>query len=197
VQGRPKLADVGLVAEITPADKENTSVGTPGYMPPAPEPVGTPQADIYGLGMVLYVISTGREAESVSRDFRPSLGGGHEAESFAAQFDYSSRLSSRSRRSLRFRSGNARSAYESGTRVGVNGCCRSPSTEAVGFSRSFIRSGINQSYGPFPYTGLQPMSKRRRAGISIVAIESPSSSRNMFCDFGRLNSSLSKGHVSP
>ena len=28
-------------------------------MPPAPEPSGTPQADIYGLGMVLYVIRTG------------------------------------------------------------------------------------------------------------------------------------------
>jgi len=30
-------------------------------MPPSPEIPGTVQADIYALGMVLYVISTGRE----------------------------------------------------------------------------------------------------------------------------------------
>src|SRR5207247_3379406 len=61
VNGQPKLADVGLVADILPPDQQCTSVGTPGYMPPPPEPPGTPQADIYGLGMVLYVIRTGRE----------------------------------------------------------------------------------------------------------------------------------------
>ena len=38
-----------------------TSSGTPGYMPPHPERPGTPAADIYGLGMVLYVILTGRD----------------------------------------------------------------------------------------------------------------------------------------
>ncbi|HXC34513.1 MAG TPA: CHASE2 domain-containing protein [Candidatus Acidoferrales bacterium] len=59
VNGRPKLADIGLVTDIRPPDKINTFVGTPGYMPPPPEPPGTPQADIYALGMVLYVISTG------------------------------------------------------------------------------------------------------------------------------------------
>lgn len=59
VSGRPKLADIGLVTDIRPPDKINTFVGTPGYMPPPPEPPGTPQADIYALGMVLYVISTG------------------------------------------------------------------------------------------------------------------------------------------
>jgi serine/threonine protein kinase len=35
-------------------------VGTPGYMPPPPERPGTAQADVYALGMVLYVMSTGR-----------------------------------------------------------------------------------------------------------------------------------------
>lgn len=60
VKGRPKLADVGLTAEIRPEDAERTFVGTPGYMPPQPERPGTAQADIYALGMVLYVMSTGR-----------------------------------------------------------------------------------------------------------------------------------------
>src|SRR6266702_1959616 len=41
--------------------KERTWVGTPDYMFPPPEPPGTVQADIYALGMVLYVISTGRD----------------------------------------------------------------------------------------------------------------------------------------
>jgi CHASE2 domain-containing sensor protein len=59
VSGRPKLADIGLVTDIRPPDKINTFVGTPGYMPPPPEPPGTPHADIYALGMLLYVISTG------------------------------------------------------------------------------------------------------------------------------------------
>ncbi|HTV39751.1 MAG TPA: hypothetical protein VMF08_04195 [Candidatus Sulfotelmatobacter sp.] len=54
-----KLADIGLVTDIRPPEKINTFFGTPGYMPPLPEPPGTPQADIYALGMVLYVISTG------------------------------------------------------------------------------------------------------------------------------------------
>ena len=62
VNGRPKLADLGLIAEIRPPDQERTSVGTPGYMPPLPERPGSPQADIYALGMVLYVLSTGRNA---------------------------------------------------------------------------------------------------------------------------------------
>jgi len=63
VNDRPKLADVGLVADILPPGQSRTWVGTPGYMPPPPEPPGTAQADIYGLGMVLYVIRTGREPD--------------------------------------------------------------------------------------------------------------------------------------
>jgi serine/threonine protein kinase len=61
VNGRPKLADIGLVADIRPVEELKTYVGTPGYLPPPPEKPGTPQADIYALGMVLYVISTGRD----------------------------------------------------------------------------------------------------------------------------------------
>ena len=62
VNGQPKLADLGLITEIRPPDQERTLVGTPGYMPPPPERPGTPQADIFALGMVLYVLSTGRNA---------------------------------------------------------------------------------------------------------------------------------------
>lgn len=62
VGGQPKLADPGLVAEIRPLEEIKTYLGTPGFMPPPPEPPGTPQGDIYGLGMVLYVTATGRPA---------------------------------------------------------------------------------------------------------------------------------------
>jgi serine/threonine protein kinase/WD40 repeat protein len=61
VKGQPKLADVGLVDEVVLSGTARTWVGTPGYMPPLPERPGTPQADVYGLGMVLYVILTGRD----------------------------------------------------------------------------------------------------------------------------------------
>jgi len=61
VKDRPKLADIGLVADILPDGKDNSLVGTLGYMPPPPEPPGTIQADLYILGMVLYVIRTGQE----------------------------------------------------------------------------------------------------------------------------------------
>ena len=60
VNGRPKLADMGLIAEIRPPEQKHTYVGTPGYMPPSPEMPGTAQADVYALGMLLYVLSTGR-----------------------------------------------------------------------------------------------------------------------------------------
>lgn len=63
VNGNVKLADVGLVTDARSPNSDATRVGTPGYMPPAPEPQGTKQADIYALGMLLYVISTGRQPE--------------------------------------------------------------------------------------------------------------------------------------
>ena len=58
VNGVPKLADIGLVAE---ANEENSYVGTQGFIPP--EGPGTVQADIYGLGKVLYEASTGRDRQ--------------------------------------------------------------------------------------------------------------------------------------
>ncbi|HWB59240.1 MAG TPA: serine/threonine-protein kinase, partial [Chthoniobacteraceae bacterium] len=55
VNGKPKLADIGLVA----VSGQRSFVGTEGYVPP--EGPGTPQADIYSLGMVLYEISMGKD----------------------------------------------------------------------------------------------------------------------------------------
>ena len=55
IDGVPKLADIGLVA----ASGQRSFVGTEGYVPP--EGPGTPQADIFSLGKVLYEISTGKD----------------------------------------------------------------------------------------------------------------------------------------
>lgn len=60
VDGQPRLADIGLV---TDADATRTYVGTEGFLPP--EGGGTPQADLYALGKVLYEISAGKDR----RDF--------------------------------------------------------------------------------------------------------------------------------
>ncbi|MCI0537116.1 MAG: hypothetical protein L0Z50_18015 [Verrucomicrobiales bacterium] len=56
VNGRPKLADIGLVAGT---EATLSFVGTEGYLPP--EGPGKPPADIYSLGKVIYEISTGRD----------------------------------------------------------------------------------------------------------------------------------------
>ena len=56
VGGVPKLADIGLVAEVSEA---RSYVGTEGFIPP--EGPGTPQADLYSLGKLLYEISTGQD----------------------------------------------------------------------------------------------------------------------------------------
>lgn len=58
VNGIPKLADIGLVAK---ADATLSFVGTEGFIPP--EGPGKPQADVYGLGKVLYEMSTGRDRQ--------------------------------------------------------------------------------------------------------------------------------------
>src|SRR5437870_3530788 len=56
--GVPKLADIGLVASM---DQTMSFVGTSGFLPP--EGPGTPQADIYSLGKVLYEMSMGRDRQ--------------------------------------------------------------------------------------------------------------------------------------
>lgn len=68
VGGRPKLADIGLVAE---ENGPSSFVGTKGYFPP--EGPGTAQADLYSLGKLLYEISTGldrNEFPDLPRDWR-------------------------------------------------------------------------------------------------------------------------------
>ncbi len=59
VDGTPKIADVGLVAQLGSGTAEMTRVGTEGYL--APEGPGSPSADLYALGKVLYEISMGRD----------------------------------------------------------------------------------------------------------------------------------------
>ncbi len=56
VNGIPKLADIGLVTHV---EATLSYVGTEGYLPP--EGPGTPQADIFSLGKVLYEMATGRD----------------------------------------------------------------------------------------------------------------------------------------
>ena len=57
VNGRPKLADIGLVTGAIIGDDSRSIVGTEGYLPL--DGPGTPQADIFALGKVLYEALTG------------------------------------------------------------------------------------------------------------------------------------------
>lgn len=56
IHGIPKLADIGLV---TNQGDGRSFVGTEGYLPP--EGPGSPQADLYSLGKVLYEMATGHD----------------------------------------------------------------------------------------------------------------------------------------
>jgi WD40 repeat protein len=58
VNGVPKLADIGLVTGV---DATRSFVGTEGFA--APEGAGTPQADLYSLGKVLYEAATGKDRQ--------------------------------------------------------------------------------------------------------------------------------------
>ena len=75
VNGVPKLADIGLVAEVNEA---RSYVGTEGFI--APEGPGSSQADVYSLGKTLYEVSTGKDRHDfpelpTSLDDFPDLGG--------------------------------------------------------------------------------------------------------------------------
>jgi CHASE2 domain-containing sensor protein/class 3 adenylate cyclase len=57
VNGRAKLADIGLVTEIGAPGDEISFIGTEGYIPP--EGPGKPAGDVFSLGKSLYVGATG------------------------------------------------------------------------------------------------------------------------------------------
>ena len=62
VGGAPKLADIGLVTAATAA---HTFVGTEGFVPP--EGPGTPAADVFSLGKLLYETATGLDRHDYPR----------------------------------------------------------------------------------------------------------------------------------
>ena len=57
VRGVAKLADIGLVTEVAGEGRDVSYLGTEGYIPP--EGPGTPAADVYSLGKVIYQAATG------------------------------------------------------------------------------------------------------------------------------------------
>jgi len=58
----PKIADIGLVTSVAENGKDVTYIGTDGYIPP--EGPGSPAADVYSLGKVLYETAMGRSVGS-------------------------------------------------------------------------------------------------------------------------------------
>jgi len=59
VRGAPKFADIGLVTRMRTASHDVTYIGTEGFM--APEGPGTPAADVYSFGKLLYETCMGRD----------------------------------------------------------------------------------------------------------------------------------------
>jgi serine/threonine protein kinase len=74
IGGVPKLADIGLVTAI---GEDQTIVGTDGYL--SPEGPGSPPADLYSLGKVLYEICTGKDRREFPADGRVARGRSPEA----------------------------------------------------------------------------------------------------------------------
>jgi serine/threonine protein kinase/WD40 repeat protein len=75
VNGRARLADIGLVGEVR---EGSTLVGTTGYIPP--EGPGSPRGDLFALGKVLYEAATGCELARFPATPPEWNGPGHEAE---------------------------------------------------------------------------------------------------------------------
>jgi serine/threonine protein kinase/WD40 repeat protein len=75
VEGRARLADIGLVGE---AREGSTLVGTTGYIPP--EGPGQPRGDLFALGKVLYEAASGQELARWPDTPPEWLAPGHEAE---------------------------------------------------------------------------------------------------------------------
>lgn len=71
VGDRPKFADIGLVRSATAAEESPSLVGNTAYMP-ADLP-GDFSADVFGLGKILYELSTGRNHKDFPR-LPPDLG---------------------------------------------------------------------------------------------------------------------------
>lgn len=61
VNGRPKLADIGLVTDMESEQQDVSYIGTKGYIPP--EGPGTAAADVFSLGKVLYEMCMGRRQD--------------------------------------------------------------------------------------------------------------------------------------
>ncbi|MCI0747685.1 MAG: protein kinase, partial [Verrucomicrobia subdivision 3 bacterium] len=61
VRNAPKFTDIGLVTDVSNR-REASWIGTEGYM--APEGPGTPAADVFGLGKLIYEAATGRDREA-------------------------------------------------------------------------------------------------------------------------------------
>ncbi len=80
VNGVLKLADIGLVTDVQRDAGPVTYLGTMGYI--APEGPGTPLADIYSLGKVLYECFTGKDREEFP-DLPSSLLNDPEASQFS------------------------------------------------------------------------------------------------------------------
>lgn len=59
VNGIPKIADIGLVTDVASTDHDVSDLGTRYYIPP--EGPGSPVADVYSLGKVIYQMGFGLE----------------------------------------------------------------------------------------------------------------------------------------